>query len=246
MSWVASGMSMLPGLSPRPQHHLVNKKDFTEKVESTSNATFVSVRECEKGNIEVTGKVGKISLERSNGLKLSLDNPVVGGVLEVIKCQDVYIRLHQEGEVPTFQVDDSSNVTIEICTRSQIECLYYIRCQGLKLILNDAELSDDSSFQYEIPTEEARANLQQIAHWSAASADASFVAEGVVRDGVYPTTAEMKLASDAKKQQMINGMASMLLGGIDIRKPEPLQDGKSNQGSTEDENEKDKQLNLPD
>ena len=119
MSWVASGMSMLPGLSPRPQNHIVQKKDFTEKVESASNATFVSVRECEQGNIEVTGKTGKISLERSSGLKLSIDNRVVGGVLEVIKCQDVYIRLHQEGEVRALLIIQSCN--FYVCRQKSVQ-----------------------------------------------------------------------------------------------------------------------------
>lgn len=147
-------------------------------------------------------------------------------------------------QVPTFQIDDSSNVTIEICARQQIECIYYIRCQGLKLILTeDVEEKEDSALQYEIPTEEDRANTQQIGHWSAATADASFVSEVVVRDGVFPTTAQMKKASDAKKEQMVAGMASMLLGGVKITKPGEQQEGVEEKQET---NEKDKKLDIPD
>ena len=99
MSWAASGMSMMPGLAPRPQHHIVKKKDFNEKVNSTSNAMFISVRECEGGDINVSGKTGKVSLESSKNIRLCLDSRVVGGVLEIIKCDDVCIRLKKEGEV---------------------------------------------------------------------------------------------------------------------------------------------------
>jgi Adenylate cyclase associated (CAP) C terminal. len=99
MSWVASGMSMLPGLAPRPQHHIVKRNDFSEQFTSTSNAMFISVRECENAKLEVTGKTGKVSLERSTGVDVTLDNRVVGGVLEVIKCNNVLIKLRGEAEV---------------------------------------------------------------------------------------------------------------------------------------------------
>ena len=144
--------------------------------------------------------------------------------------------------MPTFQIDDSSNVTIEVCTRSQIECIYYIRCSGIKLVLVDQQVENTEEaaiLQYDVPTEEERAEIQQIAHWSAATADAAFVAETVVREGIYPTTAEMKKAADEKKQQMIEGMVSMLLQGIDIKKPE--EESKSQAAL-----EKDQNLNLPD
>ena len=148
-------------------------------------------------------------------------------------------------KVPTFQIDDSSNVTVEIYAREQIECFYYIRCQNLKLILTaeqtpELEGKEDSALQYEIPTEEERANVQQIAHWSAATADAVFLSEGVVRDGVYPTTAEMKKAAEARKKQMVTGMGSMLLGSITITKP----DGAQSTGPQL--SEKDKNLDIPD
>jgi hypothetical protein len=125
--------------------------------------------------------------------------------------------------------------------RSQIECVYYIRCSGITLLLNDSqeENKEETRLQYEIPTEKERAEIQQIAHWSAATADAVFVAETVVREGIYPTTAEMKKAADAKKQQMIEGMASMLLEGIEITKPE--EESKSQAAI-----EKDQKLNQPD
>ena len=99
--------------------------------------------------------------------------------------------------------------------------------------------NEETALQYDIPTEEERANVQQIAHWSAATADASFVTETVIRDGVYPTTAQMKKAADEKKQQMINGMASMLLSGIEIKKP-------GEESKSQEPTDKDKELNLPD
>lgn len=152
-------------------------------------------------------------------------------------------------KVPTFQIDDSSKVTVEICAREQIECFYYIRCKDLKLILTaeqtpELEGKEDSTLQYEIPTEEERANVQQIAHWSAATADAVFLSEGVVRDGVYPTTAEMKKAAEARKQQMISGMGSMLLGSIKITKPDRAQPTAAE--AVPELSEKDKNLDIPD
>ena len=113
MSWAASGMSMMPGLAPRPQHHIVQKTDFNEKVESSSNAMFISVRECKGGVINVLGKTGKISLEKSKGIKLCLDSRVVGGVLEIIKCEDVYIQLVKDGEVRAI-VSTFSNFEMEL------------------------------------------------------------------------------------------------------------------------------------
>lgn len=98
-NWVASGMSMLPGLAPRPQHHICDKKDHTEEVESASNALFVFVRNCENTKVNVKGKVGKVTLETTKNIELTLDQRVVSGTLEVIKCENVTIRLINEAEV---------------------------------------------------------------------------------------------------------------------------------------------------
>ena len=92
---------------------------------------------------------------------------------------------------------------------------------------------EEAALQYEVPTEQDRANVQQIAHWSAATVDAVFLSEGVVRDGVYPTTAEMKKAAEAKKQQMIAVLNSV--------KP-----GELTEAAGPELSEKDKNLDIPD
>lgn len=66
----------------------------------------------------------------------------------------------------------------------------------------------------------------------------------MVRDGVYPTTAEMKKAAEARKQQMISGMGSMLLGSIKITKPDQAQPTAAE--AVPELSEKDKNLDIPD
>lgn len=98
--------------------------------------------------------------------------------------------------------------------------MYYIRCKSLQLLLNGQKVGDenDATLNYDIPTTEDRAQIQQIAHWSAPFADASFVTETVVREGIYPTTVQMKKAAEQREKEALEKMAVMLADGLTIGK----------------------------
>lgn len=120
--------------------------------------------------------------------------------------------------------------------------MYYIRCKNLSLLLNGQQLNgteDEGTLRYDIPTEEDRAQQQQIGHWSAATADTNFVTERVVREGVFPTTAQMKKAAQEREEEALEKMAGMLVDGITISKPDKVK-------SKSEITEKDKNLDLPD
>ena len=97
--WAVSGLQMLPGLSPRPQHHICNKTKAVETVNSTSKALFVFTKDCQDTDIHVVDKVGKITAEECKELKIFVSDHVVGGTLELIKCKDTNIIFGPDAEV---------------------------------------------------------------------------------------------------------------------------------------------------
>lgn len=119
-------------------------------------------------------------------------------------------------QIPIIQVDNSSSITINIKEKAQIQNVYFIRATDIKVLVDQNETD---ALQYDLsPENETESQKQRIAYWSEISPDAHFIHEAVVRDHVYPTTAQMKKAADEKKAQTVGKMAQMLLGGITIHK----------------------------
>ena len=104
-AWAARGMTILPGLAPRPQHHIQNKQSAIETVNSTSKALFVFVKECQDSEIHVLGKIGKITVENGRGLEVFLSDHVVGGTMELIRCENIHIHLGLDAEVGLYNIN---------------------------------------------------------------------------------------------------------------------------------------------
>ena len=120
-----------------------------------------------------------------------------------------------------IQVDDSSEINVHIQSKSQLESIYFIRTKNVKLYLENQTLEKETglTLQYEISTLDEEFQTQRVAHWSKATADAAFITETVVRDGIYPTTAQMKKAAEDREELALVRMADMLAQGIRITKP---------------------------
>ena len=84
-------MAMLPGFNPRPEYLIYDKKNTTENVNSSSKALFVHAKNSESTEINIVGKIGKLTLEKCNSICVVVSETIVGGTLEVIKCTDVKI-----------------------------------------------------------------------------------------------------------------------------------------------------------
>jgi len=224
---------MLPGLAPRPQHYILNKKDHNEVVNSTSRSLFVFMKDCTNTQVEVNEKVGKVTLEKCNGVKITVNDRVLGGTLELIRCENIEINYGPNAEIPTLQVDNSKNVTINIQSKCQIQSVYYMHTYNIKLILkntNDGDLEYDFS-----PLNESEGLTQRIAHWNEASVEARFITEVVVRDNIGPTTAQMRKAAEERKEKNLVKMAEMMVGGIAISKPEKQEGACAQEKSAADE-----------
>lgn len=185
---------MLPGFSPRPQHFVRGKKDTVENINSTNKALFVFVKDCENVEINVIGKVGKITLEDCVKLKVNISDHVVSGVSELIRCKDMEIRFGVDAQVPTLQVDDSCDVSIYIQTKAQIESIYFIRSKNLKLLLENQTVGEETglALRYDVTSDEIDPNCQQIGHWNSKMPDANFVTEAYVREGLTSQTLKAK------------------------------------------------------
>ena len=120
-----------------------------------------------------------------------------------------------------IQVDDSSGINVYIQRKSQLESIYFIRTKNIKLFVENQTVEEvpGLTLQYEIIATDEDYQSQRVAHWSAASADATFVTEAVVRDGIYPTTAQMKNAAEDREETALVRMADMLAQGVRISNP---------------------------
>ena len=52
---------------------------------------------------------------------------------------------------------------------------------------------------------------QWVAHWNISSESATLITEKVVRDGIYPSTAQMKTAAEERENQALNRLVDMLI-----------------------------------
>ena len=113
--WAFPGAQALPGLSPRPQHHVVGKKGGKEMIDSTSKALFVFVKNCEDMEVEVNGKVGKVTIENGKSLRILVNDHVVSGTLELIRCQNVNLVYGKDAEVGIYSCITHSSTDIKCC-----------------------------------------------------------------------------------------------------------------------------------
>ena len=144
-------------------------------------------------------------------------------------------------KIPVLQIDESANVSIYILLKSQLQSVYLMRTRLVKLFLENQIVDDEHGLmlEYSIETPEDEFDVQKVAHWSSALPNANFITERLLRDGVYPTTAEMKIAAEKKRELMENKMSEILLQGIKITNP-------NQSGSKSDSSFIDKNLDLPD
>ena len=89
----------LPGMNPRPEKIITDKKDCREEVISESKATFVFVKNCENTEVDVQGKAGKVVCENSKSIVFQINDRLVGGTLELIRSNEVSIKIGDAAEV---------------------------------------------------------------------------------------------------------------------------------------------------
>jgi len=195
--WAASGASLLPGLSPRPQHHIINKSGESETVVSTHMATFVYIKGCKDMEIVVQGKIGKLCIDDCSGIKISLDNRVVGETVELIKCTGLEMTLlAPDSEVSVFQIDDSADINLHITRKNQLTSLYYIRTGNIKLFQG----AGDEVYEFPLTHETDVPDVQMVSHWTSTKPDATMVTERVNREGVFPATEQLNLSKAGQKK----------------------------------------------
>ena len=90
---------LLPGMRPRPEIILFDKKDTKESVTSESNATFVFLRNCENYELKIEGKAAKVMCENCKSLTIEIGRSLVSGTFELLRCRDVFVKLVNECEV---------------------------------------------------------------------------------------------------------------------------------------------------
>ena len=90
---------LLPGMRPRPEIILVDKKDRKETIKSESNATFVFLKNCENYEVKIEGKAAKIMCENCKFLTVELGRSLVSGTFELLRCRDAFVKLINECEV---------------------------------------------------------------------------------------------------------------------------------------------------
>ena len=90
---------MLPGMRPRPEKILVDKKDAKENIKSESNATFIFIKGCENYELSIEGKAAKVMCENCANLTVSMEKPLVSGTMELLRSHDVFIKLLDSCEV---------------------------------------------------------------------------------------------------------------------------------------------------
>ena len=90
---------LLPGMRPRPEIILVDKKDGKETITSENNATFVFLRNCENYELKIEGKAAKIMCENCKSLTVELGRSLVSGTFELLRCRDAFVKLINECEV---------------------------------------------------------------------------------------------------------------------------------------------------
>lgn len=90
---------LLPGMRPRPEIILVDKKNGKETVTSKSNSTFIFLRNCENYELKIEGKAAKIMCENCKSVTVELGRSLVSGTFELLRCRDAFIKLINECEV---------------------------------------------------------------------------------------------------------------------------------------------------
>ncbi|XP_002161846.1 uncharacterized protein LOC100204168 [Hydra vulgaris] len=238
--WAGRAMQMVPGLKPRPQHHCVGEKNGVKNISSDDSSLFVFINNCQDFEYNINGKVGKVTAENCRNLTLNISHNVVGGTLEIIRCENLSLNYGVNAEIPVLQIECSTNISIYIWLKSQLQSVYLMQTRLVNLYLQNQVVDDQNglTLQYSIETPDDELHIQKVSHWSSALPDANFITECVVRDGVFPTTSEMKKAAEGRRELMKHKMSEMLLNGIKITKP--------NQGDFSGLSSKDKNFDLPD
>jgi len=201
---------MLPGFAPRPQHYILNKQDHNEVVNSTSQSLFVFIKDCTNTQVEVNEKVGKVSLDKCNGVNVTVNDRVVGGTLDLIRCENIVIIYGPNAEIPVLYVDNCKNITINIRSKCQIQSVYYMHTYNIKLVLKNTY---DGEKEYDFsPLNENEGLTQRIAHWNEASNKEHFISEDVDNIGrLLGSLAQMRKAADESREKTSVNMAEMLV-----------------------------------
>lgn len=90
---------MFPGMHKRPETILCDKNNLQEEIKSESNKTFLLLKNCADYELKFEGKAAKIMCENCKNLTVTLTDPLISGLFEVHKSNNVLIKLTKSCEV---------------------------------------------------------------------------------------------------------------------------------------------------
>ena len=123
---------------------IVNKNEANSNISNTRPNSLVYIAKCSDSQFLIPNKAGKVVIDQCKDCTITLESTLTIGTLEIINCQNVFIKLSDY--VPTITVDLTNTCELVFDSNQCFKDIVTARCSNLSIAIKKQE-------EYVVPTD---------------------------------------------------------------------------------------------